>query len=91
MMNNTSRVHKQPTGMFGFSIVWAGQIISVLASNMTQFGLTIWAYQETGSATALGALSTAFLIPFVAISPFAGAMVDRYNRKLMMMFSDLVQ
>lgn len=75
--------------MFGFSIVWAGQIISVLASNMTQFGLTIWAYQETGSATALGALSTAFLIPFIAISPFAGAMVDRYNRKLMMMFSDL--
>jgi MFS transporter, DHA3 family, macrolide efflux protein len=75
--------------MTGFSIVWAGQIVSVLASNMTQFGLTIWAYQETGSATVLGALSTAFLIPFIAISPFAGVMVDRYNRKLMMMLSDL--
>lgn len=75
--------------MLGFSIVWAGQIVSVLASNMTQFGLTIWAYQETGSATALGALSTAFLVPFILISPFAGAMVDRYNRKLMMMLSDL--
>ncbi len=75
--------------MMGFSIVWAGQIVSVLASNMTHFGLTIWAYQETGSATALGAINTAFLLPFILISPFAGAMVDRYNRKLMMMLSDL--
>ncbi|NMC13978.1 MAG: MFS transporter, partial [Chloroflexi bacterium] len=81
--------NKLPGGMFGFSIVWAGQIISVLASNMTQFGLTIWAYKETGSATALGAMSTTFLVPFIIISPFAGAMVDRYNRKLMMMLSDL--
>ncbi len=81
--------NKRPGGMLGFSIVWAGQIISVLASNMTQFGLTIWVYKETGSATALGAISTAFILPFILISPIAGAMVDRYNRKLMMMFSDL--
>lgn len=86
---NKPSYNKLPGGMFGFSIVWAGQIISVLASNMTQFGLTIWAYKETGSATALGAMSTAFLVPFIIISPFAGAMVDRYNRKLMMMLSDL--
>jgi MFS family permease len=76
--------------MLGFSIVWAGQIVSVMASTMTQFALTIWAYQETGSATALGVISTAFVLPFLILSPFAGAMVDRYNRKLMMMISDLV-
>ncbi len=75
--------------MLGFSIVWAGQIISVLASSMTQFALTIWAYQETGSATALGALNTTFILPFLLLSPIAGVMVDRYNRKLMMMVSDL--
>jgi len=70
-------------------IVWAGQLISVLASSMTQFALTIWAYQETGSATALGIISTAFLVPFLLLSPIAGVMVDRHNRKLMMMVSDL--
>src|SRR5512147_1960070 len=80
---------KRPTGMLGFTIVWAGQIISVLASSMTQFALTIWAYQETGSATALGIINTAFIVPFLLLSPIAGVMVDRHNRKLMMMVSDL--
>jgi MFS transporter, DHA3 family, macrolide efflux protein len=81
--------HKTPSGMVGFSIVWGGQLISVLASSMTQFALTIWAYQETGSATALGIISTAFIVPFLLLSPIAGVMVDRHNRKLMMMVSDL--
>jgi MFS transporter, DHA3 family, macrolide efflux protein len=75
--------------MFGFTIVWAGQFISVLASSMTQFALTIWAYQATGSATTLGIISTAFIVPFLLFSPIAGVMVDRHNRKLMMMVSDL--
>jgi DHA3 family macrolide efflux protein-like MFS transporter len=79
----------RPAGMVGFAFVWAGQLVSVLASSATSFALTIWAYQTTGSATALGVLSTSFLIPFLLLSPIAGAMVDRYNRKLMMMVSDL--
>jgi len=80
---------KRLSGMAAFTLVWTGQIISVLASSMTQFALTIWAYEETGSATALGAVNTSFLIPFLLLSPFAGVMVDRYNRKWMMMVSDL--
>jgi MFS family permease len=80
---------RRPAGMAGFTVVWAGQIISVLASNMTQFALTIWAYRATGSATVLGAVTTSFIVPFLLLSPIAGAMVDRYNRKLMMMVSDL--
>ncbi len=82
-------LRKRPTGMIGFVFVWVGQLVSVLGSTMTQFALTIWAYQETGSATALGVVSTAFMVPFLLLAPLAGAMVDRYNRKLMMMVSDL--
>jgi MFS family permease len=80
---------KRPAGMFGFSIVWAGQIISVLASSMTIFGLTIWMYERTQSATAMGLVQVFFITPFLLISPVAGVMVDRYNRRLMMMVSDL--
>ena len=82
---------KQPrlSGMTGFMFLWLGQIISVLASFMTQFALTIWAYQETGQATALALVSVFFITPFLLISPVAGVLVDRYNRKMMMMLSDL--
>ena len=75
--------------MLAFTVVWLGQIISVLATNMTQFGLTIWVYEKTGSATALGLMQVFFLAPFLLMSPIAGVMVDRYNRKWMMMVSDL--
>lgn len=79
----------RPSGMFGFTVVWIGQIVSVLASTMSQFALTIFMFQETGSATALGLMQVFFITPFLIISPIAGVMIDRYNRKLMMMVSDL--
>lgn len=81
---------KRPSGMFGFTLVWIGQIVSVLASAMSQFGLTIWMFQKTESATALGLMQVFFITPFLLISPIAGVLVDRHNRKMMMMVSDLV-
>jgi MFS family permease len=80
----------RPSGMFGFTIVWLGQMISVLATNMTGFAQSIWVFQETGSVTALGLVQVFFIVPFLLLSPVAGVMVDRYNRKAMMMISDLV-
>lgn len=82
-------ITKRPTGMFGFTIIWLGQIVSVLASSMSQFGLSIWMYEQTKSALAMGMMQVAFITPFLLISPFAGVMVDRHDRKLMMMISDL--
>ena len=79
---------KRLSGMPGFTVVWLGQIVSVLASMMTQFALTIWAFEKTGSATALGLIQVFFITPFLLISPLAGVLVDRHNRKLMMV-SDL--
>lgn len=80
----------RPTGMFGFTLVWLGQIVSILATNMSQFALTIWVFEKTGSATSLGLMQVFFITPFLIITPFAGVMVDRHNRKYMMMVSDLV-
>lgn len=79
----------KPAGMSGFLVIWLGQIVSVLASSMSHFALSIWMYQQTESATAMGLMQVFFITPFLLISPFAGVMVDRYNRKLMMMVSDL--
>ena len=88
-MSTADKSPKRPTGMFGFSIVWVGQIISLLGTSMTGFAVTIWAYQKTNSATALAMLGFFFVAPMLIASPFAGAIVDRSNRKMMMMVSDL--
>src|SRR5574341_858726 len=79
----------RPTGMFAFTVIWLGQIISVLASAMSQFALTIFMFEQTGSALAMGTMQVFYITPFLLISPIAGVMVDRHNRKLMMMVSDL--
>jgi len=88
-MTTAATTTKRPAGMKGFMIVWIGQIVSVLASNMTGFGMTLWMYKQTESATAMAGMQVAFMLPFLLLSPIAGVMVDRYNRKLMMMVSDL--
>jgi MFS transporter, DHA3 family, macrolide efflux protein len=80
---------QRPSGMLGFTIVWVGQIVSLLGTSMTGFALTIWAYETTGSATALALVGFFFVTPMVIFSPIAGAIVDRHDRKLMMMLSDL--
>jgi MFS transporter, DHA3 family, macrolide efflux protein len=85
----TKQRSSRPSGMRAFTIIWAGQVLSLLGSAMTNFGLTIWAYQETGQATALALIAFFWGVPLVLLSPVAGAIVDRSNRRLMMMVSDL--
>jgi DHA3 family macrolide efflux protein-like MFS transporter len=90
MGTSTEKANKSLSGMLGFTTVWLGQMISVLSTNMSGFALTIWAFEKTGSATVLGLMQVFFITPFLILSPVAGVMVDRYNRKLMMMVSDMV-
>lgn len=80
---------ERPQGMKAFTIVWAGQILSLVGSAMTGFALTIWAWQLTGTATALALVGFFNFAPQVLFSPIAGALVDRWNRKLVMALSDL--
>ncbi len=80
---------KQISGMRGFTVVWVGQIVSLLGTAMSNFALTLWAYEITGKATPLAMVGFFFVTPMVILGPFVGALIDRGNRKLMMMLSDL--
>lgn len=84
--------HNPPrlSGMPGLTMALAGQAISIMASNMVEFAVSIWVFERTGSAAVLGGMTTAFTVPFLLLTPVAGVMVDRYNRKLMMMTSDIM-
>jgi len=50
---------------------------------MSGFALSIWMFQQTGSATAITTMQVSFILPFMLITLIAGAMVDCYNRKFL--------
>lgn len=88
-MRTTKEERKGPGGMLGFTIVWIGQVISLMGTGMTWFAFTIWAWETTGQATALALVAFFRFGPTILLSPVAGALVDRWDRKLVMMLSDL--
>lgn len=87
-MNETpSAIHQ--TGMRTFTVIWLSQVLSLLGTAMSSFALTFWAYGETGQATPLAMVGFFFVTPMTLLGPFIGTIVDRANRKLMMLLSDL--
>jgi DHA3 family macrolide efflux protein-like MFS transporter len=71
-----------------FLVIWAGQALSLFGSELVQFALIWWLTQESGSATTLAIASLVGLLPPVFLGPFAGALVDRWNRRAVMMVAD---
>ena len=76
-------------GMRAFQVVWIGQLVSLLGTSMTGFALPIWIFGKTERVQEMAIIGLCFMLPLLIVSPFAGAIVDRSNRKLMMMVSDL--
>ena len=84
------------SGMRAFYLVAIGQFISIFGTTMTQFGLTIWSWkfvteiQPTADpATAMALVGFFNFAPEILLSPISGVLVDRWNRKLVMILSDV--
>lgn len=77
------------TRMPVFTLIWFGQLISLIGSGLTGFALGIWVYQRTGSATQFALITVFTTLPRVVISPIAGALVDRWQHRWVMIVSDL--
>ena len=71
-----------------FLIIWSGQLVSAIGSQMTLFALTIWTWEQTGSATALALIGFFALLSGAVVTPVLGVVVDRYERKRLMLLSD---
>lgn len=71
-----------------FFTIWTGQAFSLIGSKVVQFALVWWLTELTGSATVLATASLVALIPEVVLGPIAGACVDRWNRRLVMIVAD---
>ncbi len=74
--------------MANFLLIWFGQVVSRLGTSLTAFALGVWVYQRTGSVTQLALISFFSVAPAVLMSPFAGALVDRWDRRRAMILSD---
>ncbi len=71
-----------------FMRLWLGQAVSISGSGMTGFALGVHTYQQTGSATFFALITLFTTLPGILISPLAGMVVDRLNRRQVMILSD---
>jgi DHA3 family macrolide efflux protein-like MFS transporter len=71
-----------------FFTIWTGQAFSLFGSQLVQFALVWWLAQKSGSATILAIATLVGMLPQILFGPFAGALVDRWNRRLILIVAD---
>ena len=73
-----------------FFTIWSGQALSILGSQLVQFALIWYLTVQTGSATVLATASLVGMLPNVILGPFIGTLVDRWNRRRIMLNADSI-
>ena len=73
-----------------FYILWSTQSLSQLGSALTEFALTLWLYEKTGSALSTAALMICTYAPYVVMSILAGAITDKFDKKKTMLVCDVL-
>jgi DHA3 family macrolide efflux protein-like MFS transporter len=71
-----------------FAIIWFGQFVSLVGSGLTSFALGVWMFERTGSSTQFALIGLSAVLPRVILSPLAGTIVDRWDRRRAMILSD---
>ena len=75
-------------GLRTFFVIWLGQVVSTVGSSLTGFVLGVWVYQQTGSATQFALIAACATLPGIVLAPLAGALVDRHDRRTVMIAAD---
>jgi len=89
-MKNMKKNKNKIYPLKNFLILWSTQSISQLGSSVTAFALTLWLYEQTGSALSTAALTICSYAPYVLMSIFAGALTDRFDKKKTMLVCDVL-
>jgi DHA3 family macrolide efflux protein-like MFS transporter len=87
-MDNNEKVNQAPKTMKTFTIIWAGQLISILGSGLTSFALGVWIFDQTGQATPFALTALFASLPQVLFMPLAGSFADRRNRRMILILAD---
>jgi DHA3 family macrolide efflux protein-like MFS transporter len=84
----TMRAKHLSDNMVVFLIIWLGQTVSQVGSGLTGFALGVWVYQSTGSALQFALIALFTVVPRIVLSPLAGVVVDRWDRRRAMIVGD---
>ena len=80
---------KSKKSNFGkFLLLWSGELISSIGGGLTSFGLGVYVFQQTGSATGMALVTLLAFLPTLLLSVPAGVLADRYDRRILMMLGD---
>lgn len=71
-----------------FALLWTGQFVSIVGTGVAGFGLSVWVYQDTGSAAQFAAVMAFATLPMVLLWPVAGLVADRWGRREAMLLAD---
>lgn len=81
--------HDQKHGYFNFTLIWLGQLLSMLGSGLTNFALGVAVYMQTGSATQFTLIYLFAALPGIIIMPLAGTLADRWHPRRTMILGNL--
>lgn len=74
-----------------FFLLWQGQLVSCLGDALYSIALGFWVLEKTGSSAIMGVLMASISIPRIIIGPFAGVLVDRFDRKRIIILGDFIR
>lgn len=83
-------MNKKFKGLKSFIILWSSQAVSSLGSAMTSFSLIIWAYKQQGTASSITWLAVCSCLPSILFCFIAGTLADKWDKKKIMLTSDLI-
>ncbi len=71
-----------------FLLLWSGELVSSIGGGLTSFGLGVYVFQQTGSASSMAFVTLLGFLPTLLLSVPSGVLADRYDRRLLMMIGD---
>ncbi len=88
-MSKPEKSPEEKKGLATFTLIWIGQVVSLLGSGLTSFALGLWVLKSTMSITNYTLIAVLATLPGLLLAPIAGALVDRWDRKTVLILSDL--